>query len=350
MSLMTRTIIGALALVLIALPAFAQSQSFDSWLANFKTRARAQGISEATLQSAFANVTPSQRVIELDQKQPEKKIGFDQYQKNVLTQARITQGRQQLQENWNTLRKVESQYGVQAQYIVALWGMETSYGKNTGGFDIISALATLAWEGRRSEYFTSELITALKILQAGHIDRNDFKGSWAGAMGHVQFMPTSWVRFAVDYDGDGRKDIWTTRSDALASAASYLSGSGWVYGQRWGREVRLPANFDSALIGKAIRKPLTEWSRLGIRSVDGSPLPNDANVSAFVVVPQGANGKAYLGYQNLANIMKWNNSSYFAISVGQLADAISSGRSAAEKNTVATPSNNHSIPTERYND
>ena len=305
-------------------------QSFDSWLASFKQSARSRGISNATLQTAFAHVQPIPRVVELDKKQPEKKIGFDEYQRNVLTDKRANTGRALFQENRTVLQKIEREYGVQAQYIVALWGMETSYGANTGGFDIIGSLATLAWEGRRREYFTGELMKALHILQEGHVRRADFKGSWAGAMGQVQFMPTSWVNFAVDENGDGHKDIWTTKVDAFASAANYLSKSGWVYGQKWGREVRLPAHFNAALVGKTIRKPLSEWAKLGVRSADGSPLPKDENVSAFVVTPQGANGKAYLGYQNLATIMKWNNSSYFAISVGQLADRIAAGQSPAQ--------------------
>lgn len=335
MSIIKKTIIGVFTLAVLSLPAYAQNQSFDNWLANFKNHARSRGISDATLQSAFASVKPSQRVIELDQKQPEKK-GFDEYQRNVLTQQRINEGRRLLQENRSLLQQIQSNYCVQSQYVVALWGMETSYGKNTGGFDIITALATLAWEGRRREYFSGELLTALRILQNGHIDREDFKGSWAGAMGNVQFMPTSWEKFAVDYNGDGRKDIWTTKSDALASGANYLSKSDWVCGQKWGREVRLPAHFNSTLIGKNIRKPLSEWSRLGVRTSSGAPLPDDGSVNAFIVVPQGANGKAYLGYQNLANIMKWNNSSYFAISVGQLADAIASGKTIQTSNSSSS--------------
>ncbi|PZP56262.1 MAG: lytic murein transglycosylase [Micavibrio aeruginosavorus] len=329
-------IVGMFGLFLI-LPVAGHAATFEVWLANFKQDARSRGISGATLSSAFNGVQPIQRVIELDRKQPEKKIGFDQYQKNALTPARVAEGRRLMQENWIVLRKIEEQYGVQAQYVVALWGMETSYGKNTGGFDIIASLATLAWEGRRGEYFKNELLKALKILQEGHVKRSEFKGSWAGAMGQVQFMPSSWQRFAVDYNGDGHKDIWTTREDAFASAANYLSGSNWVYGQRWGRQIQLPAHFNQALIGKKITKPLSEWSRLGIRNADGSALPGDANVSAFVVVPQGANGKAYLGYANLANIMKWNNSSYFALSVGQLADQIASGRVAQSAATTKPP-------------
>ena len=326
MNYLKKSLMTVFSLTALSVPGYGQGKSdFDSWLQGFRQQARAHGISDGTLRSAFTNVRPIQKVIDLDRKQPEKKIGFDQYQRNVLTQARVTEGRRLLRENRDVLQQIEQRYGVQAQYIVALWGMETGYGKNTGGFDIVASLATLAWEGRRREYFSDELIKALQILQGNHVRREDFKGSWAGAMGQVQFMPSSWQRFAVDYNGDGHKDIWTTRVDAFASAANYLSRSGWAYGQRWGREVRLPPNFQSALVGKTVRKPLGEWSRLGIRNADGSPLPNDPNVNAFVVVPTGAAGKAYLGYTNLATVMKWNNSSYFAISVGQLAEQIAAG-------------------------
>ena len=317
------TLMAALMVLSLSLPAHAQSTGFDTWLLNFKQYARSRGITDSTLQSAFNGVHPIQRVIDLDRKQPEHKIGFDEYQQKTLTAAKIAEGRKLLQENWSVLHAVEQRYGVQAQYVVALWGMETNYGKNTGGFDIVASLATLAWEGRRGDYFRDELLKSLFILQDGHVRREDFKGSWAGAMGQVQFMPTSWQKFAVDYDGDGHKDIWDTRSDAFASAANYLSQSGWVFGQRWGREVRLPAGFSEAMIGKTIRKSLSEWSQLGVRSADGSALPNDPDVSAFVIVPTGAGSKAYLGYTNAATIMKWNNSSYFAITVGQLADQIS---------------------------
>ncbi len=337
MSYRKKLLVSVFGIAVLISSSSSYAATFDVWVRGFKQEAKSKGISDDTLRKAFNGVQPIQRVIELDRKQPEKKIGFDQYQRNVLTPARVAEGRRLLQENWTVLRKIEEQYGVQAQYIVALWGMETSYGKNTGGFDIISSLATLAWEGRRGDYFKGELIKALKILQEGHVSRDEFKGSWAGAMGQVQFMPSSWQRFAVDYNGDGLKDIWTTRQDAFASAANYLSGSNWVYGQRWGRQVKLPPNFNEALIGKKITKSLSEWSRLGVRDVNGGELPNDASINAFVIVPQGANGKAYLGYTNLANIMKWNNSSYFALSVGQLADQIAAGRSSNAPANVKPP-------------
>jgi membrane-bound lytic murein transglycosylase B len=334
------------------LPVSAQAQSFDQWLVVFKNEARSQGITDQTLERAFANVKPIPRVIELDRKQPERKIGFDEYQAKTISQARINEGRRHLRENWNLLMQIERQYGVQAQYIVALWGKETSYGKNTGGFDIIASLATLAWEGRRGAYFRDELIKALKILQGGHVSRDNFKGSWAGAMGQVQFMPTSWKAYAVDYNNDGHKDIWTNKADAFASAANYLSKSGWKYGERWGREVRVPDSIPASMMDRKIRKTLREWSNLGVRALDGSALPQDDNITAYLVRPRGGNGKTFLGYNNLGVIMKWNNSSFFAISVGELADLIAKQGSAqvspSVQNYGQTPSSQPIISNTPY--
>jgi len=312
----------------------ASAETYDAWLSGYKHRAKAQGITEATLTSAFTGVTPSQRVVELDGKQPEKKIGFDEYYAKTLTADRIATGKRLLRENWTTLKRVEDQYGVQAHYIVALWGIETSFGKNTGGFDLIQALATLAWEGRRREYFEVELTKALRILQGQHVKRADFKGSWAGAMGQVQFMPSSWFAYAVDDNGDGHKDIWTTKGDIFASAANYLAKSGWKAGERWGRQVKLSQGFDQRLINSNARFALAEWTRLGVRDRNGNALPTDAGVFATLVRPDGANGKVYLAYNNFHTLMKWNRSKYFALSVGMLAEQIGEARPAAHSSSI----------------
>lgn len=328
----SRLLLALIAILLYA-PSAARAETYDAWLSGYKQRTRQQGISEQVLTSAFTGVRPSPKIIELDNKQPEKKIGFDEYYSRTLTPDRIANGRRLLRENWATLKSVEDQYGVQAHYIVALWGIETSYGKNTGGFDLIQALSTLAWEGRRREYFEVELTKALKILQGNHVDRADFKGSWAGAMGQVQFMPSSWFSFAVDANGDGHKDIWKTRADVFASAANYLASSGWKRDQRWGRQVTLSKGFDQRLINSNARFGLAEWQHFGVRDSSGAALPVDANVSATLVRPDGANGKVYLAYSNFHTVMKWNRSKYFALSVGMLAEKIGearpSGRSAA---------------------
>lgn len=307
----------------------ASAETYDAWLSGYKQRALREGITPQTLTSAFNGVRPSQKVIELDTKQPEKKIGFDEYFTRTVTRDRIETGRRLLRDNWQTLKRVEDRYGVQAQYIVALWGIETSYGKNTGGFDLIQSLSTLAWEGRRRDYFEGELTKALQILQGQHVAREDFKGSWAGAMGQVQFMPSSWFTFAVDDDGDGHKDIWTTRSDIFASAANYLSRSGWKKGERWGREVRLSSGFDQRLINSSARMSLAQWSELGVRDAAGASLPVEPSITATLVRPDGANGKAYLAYNNFHTVMKWNRSKYFALSVGMLAEQIGQARPSA---------------------
>lgn len=303
------------------------AKGFDGWLKEFKKRAFLKGITNKTMIVAFNGVRPSERVIELDGKQPEKKIGFDEYRKRTITDDRINKGQALLKQNWNLLSRVEKEYGVQAQYIVALWGIETSYGKNTGGFDLIQALATLAWEGRRGEYFEAELIRALKILQGNHVQRRDFKGSWAGAMGQVQFMPSSWFTYAVDYDGDGHKDIWTTRADIFASAANYLAENNWNGTQSWGRQVILTPEFKRGYVNSDSKFTLADWNRLGVRTVNGNAVPaNEAIGRVALISPDGSAGKTYLVYNNFQTIMSWNRSKYFALSVGMLADQIGKAR------------------------
>jgi len=311
------------ALLLLLAPTYSRAaeQDFATWLNGFKSEARAYGISEVTIDSALTGITPIQRVIDLDRKQPEKKITFAQYRKNIINQARIDQGRAMMRTHARTLAAIEQAYGVAPQYIVALWGIETSYGANTGGFRVIPALATLAWEGRRAEFFKNELLKALKILDEGHISVAHMKGSWAGAMGQNQFMPSSFVNFAVDGNGDGHKDIWGTDVDVFASAANYLKQNGWTAGQRWGRKVKLPANFSADLVGPKIQKPLSFWIGLGVTDYSGNALPAE-QMQASIVAPDGLGGPTYIVYDNYQTIMKWNRSTYFATSVGLLADLI----------------------------
>ncbi len=299
----------------------ANAADFQTWLNGFKQEAALEGISQTTIQSALGNIRPLPKVIELDKKQPEKKITFAQYKKNVVNQQRITQGRQLLSQHKTDLLWVEKTFGVAPQYIVALWGIETNFGSNTGGFKVVDSLATLAWEGRRAEFFKNELLKALKIIDEGHISAAAMKGSWAGAMGQCQFMPSSFDSFAVDANGDGHKDIWNTKIDVFASAANYLSKSGWKHGERWGRRVNIPNNFSTDLIGPKIIKPLSYWSSQGVRDINGGALPAE-NISASIVAPDGVGGESYIVYNNYQTIMKWNRSTYFATSVGLLADAI----------------------------
>lgn len=300
----------------------ASSQDFSSWLSGVKQEAAQKGISQNTINTALNNVTPIPRVIELDRKQPEGKLTFAQYKERVINDARIRKGRILYQDHRAELEKAAQKYGVPAQYIVALWGIETSYGENTGGFSVIQALATLAHDGRRSDFFRSELFNALKIIDAGHIKHYDMKGSWAGAMGQNQFMPSSFHNFAVDGNNDGRRDIWTSLPDVFASTANYLSKSGWIEDEKWGRAVRLPQGFPKSLTGTDTQKSLSAWKNMGITLSNGEPLPTQPNLQASIVTPDGLGGPAFLVYNNYRVILKWNRSTYFATSVGLLADAI----------------------------
>lgn len=299
--------------------------SYDRWLDGFKQRAARQGISQKTIHAALTGSRFLPRVIELDRKQPESKMTFAQYREKIVSATRINQGRAMFKKHRKLLDEIGAAYGVQPQYIVALWGIETNYGSNTGGFDVIDSLGTLAFEGRRSEFFSDELINALKIIDAGHISASNMKGSWAGAMGQSQFMPSSFNAYAQDYNRDGRKDIWNTQADVFASAANYLARSGWKGDEKWGREVSVPRHFTESMIDRNNKKPLSEWSRLGVRSPDGGALPV-ADMKAGLVAPDGIGGRTYLTYANYDTIMKWNRSTYFATSVGLLADAIAIGQ------------------------
>lgn len=309
-------------LILTSGAAMADKDGFKDWVVAFKKDAVKKGISQKTLDEAFAGVKPLPRVIELDRKQPEGKMSFVQYKAKVINADRIKKGQALYREHRKLLDGIGAKYGVPAQYIVALWGIETSYGTNTGGFGVIPALATLAHDGRRSSFFRGELIAALKILDQGHISLKDMKGSWAGAMGQNQFMPSSFHAYAVDEDGDGRRDIWTTRTDVFASTANYLSKSGWRGDERWGRPVDLPEKFSANLVGLDVRKSLKEWQKIGVRLPGGADLPVVDGINASIVAPDGVKGPAFLAYHNFGVIMKWNKSQYFAISVGTLADAI----------------------------
>lgn len=296
-----------------------KGESFEEWLKGVCVEARAAGVSQKVLDRAFEDVKPIPRVIELDRSQPEFKLTFKQYLDRVVSDKTVWDGRRLYREHRDLLNKIGDQYGVEPQYLVALWGIETRYGRITGGYPVIPALATLAYDGRRSAFFREELIRALKILEDGHIPLDDMDGSWAGAMGQVQFMPSSFVTYAVDHDGDGRKDIWDNVSDALASAANYLSRSGWRKNQGWGGEVSLPAGFDENLMGEGTQKTLKEWRQLG---VSGSGVSGQPDLRAYLVRPNKTGGPTFLAYPNYRVILKWNRSNYFAIAVGSLADRI----------------------------
>jgi membrane-bound lytic murein transglycosylase B len=294
---------------------------FQQCLAGLQEQARDQGRSSATVDVLIPSLVKQARVLELDRQQPEFMQTFGRYLSIRVTDSRIDTGREKLAANRNLLEALQRQYGVPAPVLVAFWGLETNYGAYLGATPSLDALATLACDPRRSDFFTTEFLTALELLEREGLDPATMQGSWAGAMGHTQFMPSTWNRYAVDGDGDGRVDLWASEADALASGANFLSELGWVPGLRWGREVLLPAEFDYALAGGGARRPLKDWASLGIGQANGGPLPR-ADVDAKLVVPAGADGPAFLVYRNFDVIMGWNRSESYALSVGLLADRI----------------------------
>jgi membrane-bound lytic murein transglycosylase B len=301
----------------------AEDSAFATWLKALQDDARAAGISEETIEEALGELKPEPSIVELDRKQPERRQTFQEYRSRVLSDSRVERGRALLREHRPLLNKIAARYKVQPRFIVALWGIETSYGGFLGGHQVIQALATLAYDGRRAELFRRELIAALRILDRGDIELQDMKGSWAGAMGQCQFMPSSFLRFAVDYDGDGRRDIWNSLPDVFASIANYLSKSGWDDRYTWGRPVK-PAAADRARgddHGLKVAKSLPEWQSLGVRRENGRSLPNIALKASLLRTDDGE-GPAYLVYDNFRVLMVWNKSTYFALTVSELSDLI----------------------------
>jgi membrane-bound lytic murein transglycosylase B len=303
--------------------AWAAPTDFPTWLAAFKQEAIAKGIRRDTVEAAFVGVQPSAKVLELDRKQPEGTVSFQDYLDRAITQQRVDIARRHFDENRALLTAISRRYNVQPRFILALWGIETGFGTFTGDFSVVAALATLAYDGRRGDFFRSELIAALRILDQGHFKPAELKGSWAGAMGQTQFMPSSFLKYAVDYDGKGRQDIWTDRADVFASIANYLATVGWDGTVGWGREVILPAGFDSALLGGQALRSVDDWRSLGVLPSDGGRLPR-LDLEAGLVQPGGAAGPTLMTYGNYRVIMKWNRSLYFASAVSFLADRIGS--------------------------
>ena len=299
----------------------AQQRDFTTWLQELRTEAIALGIRPQTLDAALTGLRPLLRVIELDRKQPEDTLTYAQYVERTLPAARVHKGLRLLNEHRALLQEIGTQYDVPPGIIVALWGMETDFGRATGNFSVLASLATLAYDGRRSALFRRELLDALKIVDAGHVRPAAMTGSWAGAMGQNQFMPSSFLQYAVDYDGDGRRDIWTTLADVFASTANYLASSGWRRREPWGHRVVLPADFDVASNAGQPTRALAVWQMLGVRRADGGAFPAEIE-SASLVLPGGASSQAFLVYPNYQVLLKWNRSHYFALTVGQFADQL----------------------------
>ncbi|MFL2837749.1 MAG: lytic murein transglycosylase [Pseudohongiellaceae bacterium] len=318
-----RSILRVLPLVLSlfvpALLAQENEQSFADWLAELRAEARELGISEATLRE-LDNLQPLERVMELDSSQPEFVQTFTRYLGLRVTPNQVARGQSLLQQHSVLLEQVRQRYGVQPHYLVAFWAVESNYGRSTGGFSVLEALATLAFDPRRADFFRRQLLTALQIIDDGHIQAERMSGSWAGAMGQLQFMPNIFYQYGIDGDRDGRIDIWNSLPDIFHSAANFLSQSGWRGDERWGREVLLTEDFDFSLTGTSTRKPLQEWRDLGVTQLNGAPIPVAAGMEASVILPAGAQGPAFLGYANFRTTMTYNPSTFYALTVGHLAD------------------------------
>ena len=310
----------------------APAEPFDAWLERLIAEARTRGYGDALIDQTLKGLEPLQRVVQNDRNQAELNPGFGRYLSGRLTARMVADGRRVARTNAGLLRNIEKQYGVQGRFVVAIWGIESRYGRGIGNTPEFQALATLAWDPRRADFFRGELFNALMMVDRGYIDARTMTGSWAGAMGQTQFMPSSYLQYAVDFDGDGHRDIWKSTPDTLASIANYLKGFGWVRGQTWGREVRVS---DEALgrINEQIphrpagcyavrnmteRRPLSEWRALGVRRADGGPLPK-ADITAGLV---DVGERRFLVYPNYDAILGYNCAHYYALTVALLGDTI----------------------------
>ena len=304
-------------------PLVQPTQSFSEWQADFRAQALKAGINPLVFDNAFAGITPDMSVIKADRSQPEFSRPVWEYLDGALSPLRVRNGQRLLEQNAELLGRIEQRYGVDRQALVSVWGMESNFGSFQGNKSVIRSLATLAYEGRRPEFAQSQLIAALKIIQEGDISPEKMLGSWAGAMGQTQFIPTTYETHAVDFDGDGRRDIWNSSADALASTAHYLQSSGWKQGQPWGFEVTLPAGFDYALADGAIKKSVAEWQKLGVK-VPASAAGSE-QLSAALLLPAGYRGPAFLVLDNFRAILRYNNSSSYALAVGLLSQRFNGG-------------------------
>ena len=303
---------------------------FSDYLIQLKAEAEMKGFSAEFLEPVFATITMREKVVTADKNQPESKLTLDKYLSTRVPDWKVKQAVEKMNEHSELLDKVEKQYGVQKRFIVALWGNESNFGRIQGNHPVLSSLASLAFDGRREALFKKQFFAALTILSEGHVSIDGFNGSWAGAMGQSQFMPTSFLAYAVDGNGDGKKDIWTTPADVFASIANFLSTEGWDSTQTWGRQVKLGDNFDKTTLNKysGLAKDkmlkMSAWTIFGVTKFDGSELPA-VNVKASLILPDEVDGRIYLAYNNFHTLMRWNRSLYFGVSVGYLADRIRKG-------------------------
>ena len=300
---------------------YADNQKFSECITRIGMQAKSEGISDKTIQQVLGNAKYSQRVIELDQRQPEFTQTFTNYFNARINEERVQRGRELLVRHRTLLNTIQQESGIPAQYLVSFWGLETNYGSYFGDWLVTDSLATLACNPRRSNFFTQELLNALRIADAGDISPERMIGSWAGAMGHMQFMPSTFLQYAKDIDGDGRRDLWGSVADALGSAANFLRDLGWTPGLNWGYEVRLPLNFDYSLARKDHMLSMIEWAKLGVTAATDTELEPSTQPAALLV-PGGHLGPAFLVTKNFYIIMRWNRSEFYALSVGHLADRI----------------------------
>ncbi|NNL17426.1 MAG: lytic murein transglycosylase [Boseongicola sp.] len=306
---------------LVLTQAQTSNAAFARWIDRFRGRARAAGIRDSVFNSAFQGVRYNTSVVQKDRNQSEFTKQIWDYLDSAVSTTRVRNGRAALRDNRRVLAEIEARYGVEAEVVTAVWGLESAYGSFRGEIPIIEALATLAFDGRRGRFFEQQLIAALKIVQSGDVRPSDMRGSWAGAMGHTQFIPTSYLSYAVDFRGDGRRDIWSNDpTDALASTAAYLKNFGWTNGQPWGVEVRLPRGFDYRQTGERIKKSPTQWASLGVRDVNGARVADYGRAS--ILLPAGARGAAFMIFNNFHVIERYNTADAYVIGVGLLSDRI----------------------------
>ncbi|MEK7778475.1 MAG: lytic murein transglycosylase [Pseudomonadota bacterium] len=300
------------------------TKDFDTCVARIAERAKTEGVSDQAISQTLSRIKQIPRIIELDRRQPEFSQTFANYFNIRINEERVQRGRELLNRHRALLNQIQKETGIPGHYLVSFWGLETSYGSHFGDWRITDSLATLACDSRRSTFFTQELINAMRIIDAGDIIPERMIGSWAGAMGHMQFMPSTFLHYAKDMDGDGRRDLWGSVSDAFGSAANFLRQVGWIPGLEWGQEVRLPETFDYTLAGRGQMLSQSEWAKSGVLTASGAPLPLSEQKVALLI-PSGHQGPAFLVTRNFQVIMRWNRSEYYAISVGHLADRIAGG-------------------------
>jgi membrane-bound lytic murein transglycosylase B len=313
---------AVLAVALSASPSVAQDAQFQSFIESFRAEALAEGVRPEVYDRAMSGLSPSTRVVELNNSQPEFTRPMWEYIEGAVSQRRLDEGREQIDANAALFDRLESEYGVPRQVLTAIWAMESNFGAVKGNYNLFEALATLAYDGRRQSFGRSQLIAALKISQEEGIDPSHMVGSWAGAFGHTQFIPTTFLAYAVDGDGDGVRNLWDSHADALASAANYLSRSGWRSERDWGTEVRLPQGFNYALANADVRRSASNWAEAGVTRISGEPL-GLGDMQGEIILPVGSAGPAFLVTENFDAIMRYNNATSYALAISYLSDGLS---------------------------